>query len=303
MPAVLVITLILGACPTDTGTSTEKPSAPSNPPPVMKLSLSGQVYTQDINLDPENIDLGGSLFFNPNLASIKKYNDSLSIDDGGIGGLGEIINGKLSYIIETPELLPIGESLSYLKGMYSGLNFSPADANASAVILQITDSEEYSGLLKGLLTVNLVPVITRFPPPPAVTAISIVITIKTVNYVYVDKALNITADPFSYDYTDPELPFPIGLTSDRINLRLREGWNPLYSEIKAQVDIPLDMIPELMMPSDPDSPGPDLSALRPKGNLKMSVGEPGNLNWILIPSQSSDIVEPEYPGRPEYPDF
>jgi len=290
--AVLTFSLVLGACPVET------PSKPAANPPVLKLSLSGQVYTQDIDL--ENIDLL-TIISGGNLASINKYNDSLGIYDGDNGGIGRITNGWLDYSIGIPLMLsPINEdgSLDYLKGMYPSLKFSSEDVNAAGVALEITGSEEYSGLLKGLLTVKIVPVIPPFPP----TDISIIINIKTVNYVYVDKALNITADAFSDEYTDIDLPFPITLSSEKINLPLKQGWNALYSEITAQTNIPLELITILMgqVPLDPDSPEPDLSTLRPKGNLKMSVGDPGTLNWTLIPSQSYDDIESQYPGYPEF---
>jgi len=264
------------------GSVTSEPTAAvtDNTDPFV-LRLSGQVYIQ--NTEPL------ALLFN---SKNEEYKKDLKISDGGLGGTGQIKNGKLNYSIDVvPPLSPIneGEGLDYLKGMYPSLIFNPEDVKVTAVVL-LTDSDEYSGLLKYLLEVNF-----------DLLKLTIKITIKTVNYMYVDKDLNITADEFSYDYTNPELPFPITLTSEKINLSLKQGWNTLYSEITAKSNIP----PELLMPSapsDPDSPGPDLSVLRPTGNLKMSVGDPGNLNWTLIPSQSSDIDDPEYPQPPQLPE-
>jgi len=273
--AVLTFSLILGACSGDSGASTPTPDR-------SRLNLSGQVYIQ--NTEPLKL-----LFNSKN----DEYKGNLNISDGGLDGIGQIKNGWLSYSVGIPpNLSPISEggSLDYLNGIYPSLNlkFSPEDVNANGVVL-VTDSEEYSGLLKYLLKIDL-----------ELTKLTIKINIKMVNYMYVDKDLQITADKFSYDYENPELPFPIKLTSEKINLSLKQGWNSLYSEITAQSNIPPDFILMMQVPSDQDSPGPDLSTLRPTGNLNMSVGDPGNLEWTLIP-QSSDIDEPEYPPQPPEP--
>ena len=275
--AVLAIALVLGACPTDT------PSKAAND--TSKLRLSGQVFIQDTDLAYTG---SPSLLSRP-----KEFKNDLKIFDGGLGGTGQIKKGQLSYSINVvPPLSPINEGggLDDLKDMAPGLNlkFSPEDVNAAAVVLEVTDSNEYRSLLKGLLGLNLRPNIQS-------GEIEILLTIETVTYMYVDKNLNITANPYSYDYTNPELPFPITLTTEKINLNLKKGWNSLYSEITAKSNIP----PELLIPN-PNSPEPDLSALKPTGNLKMSAGDPDNLNWTLVP-QSSDIVEPQPPEPPRPP--
>jgi hypothetical protein len=259
--AVLIFALVLGACPVDSKTSSDNSS----------LRLSGQVYIQ--NTEPFALLLN---------SANEEFKGNLNISDGGLGGSGKIKNGKLNYSIGIPKQLePIGERLNYLKNMYSDLEFSSDDVNAAVVALEIIDNDEYSGLLKNSLNVNF-----NSNNP---LNMNIIITIKMVNYIYVDNNLIIKADKHTFDNNDfgfPDLGFPISLTTEEINLSLKKGWNALYSEITAQSNIP----PELLVPSepsDPDSPGPDLSALRPTGNLKMSVGDPGNLNWTLMPSQDS----------------
>jgi hypothetical protein len=274
---ILVFILILGACPTDSGTTPDR----------SKLKLSGQVYIQEINLEKLPLII----------VSTSKYNDNLTITDGELGGNGEVKNGQLSYSIDVePPLLPINEDggLDYLKERYSSLKFSSEDVNAAAVALEVTDNEKYSGLLKGLLDIKLN--IDNFPQ------MNITITIKILNYIYIDKDLKITADADKFEYTD--FGFPIKLTTEKINLNLKKGWNSLYEEITAQSNIPPELIPILMgqAASNPDLSILDLSALEPKGNLKMSVGDPGNLNWTLIPSQYSDIDDPEYPQPPQAPE-
>jgi len=266
--AVLTFSLVLCACPTNSGAPHPDPS---------RLNLSGQVYIQ--NTEPL------ALLSN---SKNEEYKKDLKISDGGQGGTGEIKNGQLNYSIGIPEQMgSVGEGLNYLKGMYSDLEFSSEDVNAAVVTLEVIDSDEYSGLLKYLLDINF-----------DILKLTIKITIKTVNYIYVDNDLNIKADKHTFNNNDfgfPDLGFPITLTTEKINLDLKKGWNALYLEITAQSNIP----PGLLMPSDPDSSGPDLSALRPTGNLKMSVGDPGNLNWTLIPSDSSDISDLQPPEPPE----
>jgi len=264
--AVLAFALVLGACPDD----------PEKAPDRSTLKLSGQVYIQSTDFF--------TLLFNPDKIN-EKFNGNLSISDDGLGGTGEIKNGQLNYSIGVPlNLSPINEdgSLDYLKERYKSLKFSSEDVNANGVVLEVTGSEEYSGLLKYLLDINF-----------DLSKLNITITIKTVNYVYVDKDLNITADADSFEYND--YGFPISLTTEKINLSLKKGWNALYSEITAQSNIPTELIPILMGGplSDPDSLGLDL--LRPTGNLKMSVSDPANINWTLLPAQS-----PEYPDYPEF---
>jgi len=283
--AVFSFSLVLAACPPEPKPS--KPVIPSiNGAPSLKLS--GQVYIQ-------NIDTSFEAIMSNSISNISKYNGNLDIFDGGLGGSGEIIKGKLGYTIdEVPELSPIneGEDLAFIKDKYSSLKFTPEDVEVAAVAFEIINDgensgldEEYSGLFKGSLNIDL-----------DLSKLTVKITIKMVNYVYVDRDLKITGDKYTYVNTD--YGFPITLTTERINLDLKKGWNSIYEEITAQSNIPMELIPILMSPSpmDPDSP-PDLSALKPTGNLKMSVADPVNLNWILIPSQPPDI--PQYPDDSE----
>jgi len=286
--AVLTFALVLGACPNDTSTKPKDTSV---------LKLSGQVYI--LNTDLENIDYA-ALMTGKNIAKTDIYKENLDIDDGGLGGSGKITKGKLSYTIGVPlDLSPINEdgSLDYLKERYSSLKFSSEDVNAAVVVLETPDSEEYSGLFKGLLGINL--------ESTGLLQMTLKITIKMVNYIYVDSDLKITADADSFEYENDELGFPIVLTSEKINLNLKKGWNALYEEITAQSDIPPELIPILMgLVQDSQNPlpqGPDLSALRPTGNLKMSVGDPDKLNWTLLPSQSPDDDDDDDDIEPQYP--
>jgi hypothetical protein len=282
--AVFTFSLVLGACPPE---PEPKPSKPADIPSVngtSGLKLSGQVYIQ--NTDPTDLIL--------NLSNAI-YKGNLNISDGGLGGIGQIKNGQLDYTIDKePPLSPINEdgSLAYLKERYKSLKFSSEDVNAAAVAFEIIndeensglEEEEYSGLLKGSLNINL-----------DLYKLTVIITIKMVNYVYVDGDVTITAAPDTFEY-DTDYGFPIKLTTEKINLNLKKGWNSLYEEITAQSNIP----PELMFPQDEDSSEPtDLTSLKPTGNLRMSVADPGNLNWTLIPSQSLDDIESQYPGYPE----
>jgi hypothetical protein len=270
--AIFTFLLVLAACPTETS-----PKIPSING-TSKLTLSGQVYNyeQNTNQDTEQVTaLLLSLLSPP-----EKFKSNLNISDGGLGGSGEIKDGKLNYNIEEPQsLLPIDEGLKNLQGMYEDLKFSPEGVSAAPVALQITDSEDYSGLLKSLLDIKL-----DFVKPVKITA-------KTVNYIYVDKDLKITADKKTFDNKDINNDFgpsiPISLTTEKISLSLKKGWNSLYSEINA--DIPMELISTIM---GSDSSGPVSPNLKLTGTLKMSVSDPGNLNWTLIPSQPYDDNEP-----------
>jgi len=267
--AVFTFSLVLGACPSDSGTP---------PPDRSKLKLSGQVYIQSTDYS--------TILSKPN----EKYTKDLDIYDGGLGGTGEIKKGMLAYSIDVvPPLSPINEggSLDYLKNMYESLKFSPEDASVAAVALEITGSEEYGGVLKGLLGLDM-------------SQLPIKLTIKTLNYVYVDKDLKITADKKTFNYNDFDFsngfdfPISLSLTSEKINLPLKKGWNSLYSEIT--VDLTRELIALIMSQNLSIL---DLMDLQLIGNLKMSVGDPGKLNWTLIPSLPPDIIDLQYPEDPD----
>jgi len=242
--AVLVFTLVLGAC--------FNKSAKSD---ASALRLSDQVHHID------STDLS-SLLSSPN-----PFMDNLHISDGGLGGDGKITNGQLSYIIKAPRLSPINEGLGFLAGKYSNIRFSPEDANAAALALG-TNSEKYSGLFKNLLSLN------AFSKIPT-------IIVETVNYVYVDKDVKITAGSNNSTYND--LGFPVSLTTENINLSLKKGWNPLYSRIIAEMDIPLGSI------LSQDFWNLDLTDLESTGTLSMSVLDPPTLKWTLVPLPPPDL--------------
>jgi len=279
--AVITFSLVLEACPAETSSS--KPAAN-----VYVLKFSGQVYYYKQDTDQNTEPVTG--IFSSLLAGPQKFKGNLDVSDGDLGGTGEILGGKLNYIIDVePPLSPINEggSLDDLKGMYEDLRFSPEDAKVAAVALEITDSKDYSGLLKTLLVINVDNILkpTKYK-----------LTSKTVNYVYVNKNLKITADKKTFDNKDfnndfdLSIPIPISLTSEKINLSLKKGWNALCSEI--QVDIPRELLPVIYNPELLSTL--DLTALKLTGSLKMSVGDPGDLKWTLIPSPPPDIIPPEY---------
>ena len=250
----VVLALALAACPTGSGDSDNS----------SRLRLSGKVYTQDFDIKTLSV-------------TYNNYNENLEISDGVLGGVGKIRNGQLNYTIGEPPLSPIGEGLASLKEMYPGLEFSSEDVNAAVVILEIVGSEEYSYISKTAF--NITPSI--FPP-------AIKLTIETVNYVYLDKDIKITAEGNYFEYND--FDFPISLTTENINLSLKKGWNPLYSKISVQINVPRELLSSLDL-SSLDLSTLNLADLRPTGNLSMSVADPDSLKWALETSQPSDFLQ------------
>jgi hypothetical protein len=193
------------------------------------LTLSGQAYTRDIN----------SLNFSVNYV---EYMGNLDVSDGDIGGAGEIKNGKLSYSVKKPELFPIADGFAMLKRMYDGIKFSPEDAQAALLNLTVTGSSVYS-LLSGETLKVTVPSLAY----------------ETVYYVYIDRDVVITAEANSFASTD--FYIPISITTQKINLKLKKGWNALHGKTEAKL---------ILFPS-----------LQASGNLELSVGNPSSLKWTL----------------------
>jgi hypothetical protein len=206
-------------------------SCPASAPDEFKslgesLSLSGQMYVRDI-------DASHSIAYN-------EYKSDLEVSDSGIGGAGEIKKGKLQYSsIEKPKLSPVADSLAMLEEVYKGITFSPEDTQAALLNLTIPGSAEYSFLFRETIKVNL----------PS-------FTYETVYYVYVDRDAVVTAEAGSFTPTD--FFVPMSLTSQKINLKLKKGWNALHSTITA---------------------GFGLFLLT--GDLKMSIGNPPSFKWTL----------------------
>jgi hypothetical protein len=194
------------------------------------LNLSGQAYTRDFS----------SANYSINYA---EYANSLNVSDGGIGGTGKIENGKLSYSIKKPKLSPVAGSLTMLQGMYADLKFSPEDAQAALLNLTVTGGG-YSLLSRETISVTI----------PS-------LVYETVYYVYVDKDTVVTAEAGSFISTD--FIIPISITTQKINIKLKKGWNALHGKTEAGLKLTLSLEPEFA------------------GDLKISVDNPSDFKWTL----------------------
>jgi hypothetical protein len=262
---VLVIAVVLAACPPDN-------SGPGEPGSYFgtELKLSGDVYTREINFDPESEeDLMGILTGSVNpIAYIKAGNDlNLTISDGGLGGSGEIKNGKLNYFIGAPE----GDQLISINEVKSGL------LSATTLLPNNVDMPniEISSNTAQAVFLNLL--ITNDPVYILVTRENIgfnlqlfMITAETVSYIYVDENVTVTA-PGSTNSSFISIPIndetpmniPVSLTTGIINLNLREGWNSIHSTLIATLSIT------------------ELGGYRASGNVDIKLNNPSSLKWIL----------------------
>jgi hypothetical protein len=238
--------LVLGSCPA---------SAPAPVPDEYKglgekLNLSGRVYTPDIDT--------GVI---PPQFKYNAFEGDLDLDDGGLGGSGEIRNGRLSYAIQRPlSLLPIDDGLTMLEEVYANVSYSSQGVNANVISFSILGGA-YSQLLlekKEALSLQL-PLTVKFPA-------------KIVSYVYVDNDVTVTAKGKVSDFTD--FGFPMNLTTENTTLNLKKGWNPLCASVNASAD--LSSVDLLSM----DLSTLDLADLDLKGTMCVSVDNP-LLNWTL----------------------
>jgi hypothetical protein len=283
----LALVMILAAC----GPKSEN----NDPSPYIgpELELSGDVYIREINFDPETMDglediLDGSLAL---VTYTKIGNQSLTVSDDGLGGEGEIRNGKLSYSIGEPngELIPIEEVLTELLSdvgsLPNGVNLpdysvSSETAQAVPLYLLIDGDPEYVALSRERISSS---------STSSNTSMSFTITVETVNYIYVDEGVSVIVAPFSYntnysDLIDAELPsdipfddIPISLTTDRINLNLQEGWNAIHSTLTLTLKMTMA--------------GYDLS-YEASGKLNVKGGNPSSLYWVLTSEDDGSLPLP-----------
>jgi hypothetical protein len=265
----LIIVVILAACSPD-------PDPPPAPPPPVEpnpyfgysLSLSGNVYTRVINFDFENFDPDNidpltifSLITNPlEPVSYAPANNTpqLTISDNGLGGSGEIKDGRFGYSIEELDedyLIPINEVLSTLLSVdelpaevdLSSIQISSTTAQAAFLTLLIAGDSEYLSMNREKI---------RFDLPSFQTSA------ETVSYLYVDENVTITAP--SFPYSDTIQGIPVSLTTT-INLSLQEGWNAIHNKLTVTLDI------TRMEPLE----------FGASGNLDIKVGNPSSLYWVL----------------------
>ena len=277
---MVTIVMVLAACPDDTdsekGTETLTISGQVNERKIHE-ALKGVMDSLDLE-DPEALDnldmtaiansLGSVLISGGQLISYNGINGDMVISDGGMGGAGEIKNGKLSYSIKRPaeeKLVSATDQIGALtqrlgllsaaglpniSGIYSDVKVSPANTRAALLNLEIKNSDVYSLIDREFIQNTL----SSFMPPV------LTITVEGVSYVYVDRKATITA-------TGTPLTVPINLTLPNIKLNLKKGWNALG----VKVTITAEMSPSLNI-----SGKVDYSCRQPSK-------VPASLKWVANP--------------------
>ncbi|MCL2762641.1 MAG: hypothetical protein FWD36_05485 [Treponema sp.] len=255
--ATLTTIVVLAACPADTNTGAVDGS-------MAILILSDQVYTRSTNTD--------NIF--SSIITYDQYNNDLDISDGGLGGTGNIRNGRINYIIENPAdaaLIPLNvdnAQLAALNGFYSNFNISRNDAHIALLYLVTTDSIDYTILTRE----NIKSILNIF-------SMSLEITSETVSYIYIDKDTAITAqgsqstypltdipiDDFLTDYMFNVTAETIDLTAQDINLGLKKGWNPVRTTLTIKLRLNVSNI--------------EIDSI--SGDIRISLGDSSSHKWTL----------------------
>jgi len=155
------------------------------------LNFSGQVYggaSQDYNQN------------NPYTHNADVYAEY------DIGGNGSIKTGKLEFTINTPK---ITQQL-FSGSMYDNLKFNPSDVQGAPLSLRAISQEGNHN--------NYALTRTRTNGN----------TTESVNYLYVDRDVTVTAQGTTSDYEDQGQT--ITRITSNINLNLKKGWNTVYSK-------------------------------------------------------------------------
>jgi len=175
---------------------------PSGGGGVGSLTLSGQVYTEDYDI--EAIMNGGSMY------KYTPYTDSINSLTSNAGGTGSISNGQLSFSVGAPpasSLEPFKldtDSSGY--DVYKDAKVTPSDAKGITLDFIGVDLDKVN------MNTN-----------------SMSMTMEMVWYTYVDKTCTITASGGTiYEpQTGTNIPYP------SLNITLNQGWNTLNMKMTA----------------------------------------------------------------------
>ena len=151
------------------------------------LNLSGQVYTK--NRDSSYAGYIGA---------------RIAVSDGGESS-GEIINGKLNFTTEAPDLLllkPVGEAFLEWDPQYNNFRYSDPEVLSCMLNLEI-NAPPYTRLARELEKTT---------------------SYEWVEYIYVDRDITITADGKTYTVTGDDFVY----TTSNLSLDLLAGWNAVY---------------------------------------------------------------------------
>jgi len=258
--AVFITIIVLAACP-------------SGPPPDENetLHLSGQVYTRNIDIDSI---IGGEPDILAIMALLTSFgytgfngNSTLNVSDN-FGGSGKIENGILSFSTGKPDDAALSQinadALDFISDFYTIDNFTPNDAKAAFLTLNITDSPDYNLITREKIDVSLLNLKTN---------------VEAVVYVYVDKDVIITAQ--GLPYTDNIMNIPVILTTPNINLKLIKGWNAVYSKLTVTPDL-------ILLPS------PSINSIALTANVNILVDDLSSLHWVLNQDYSEFVPYNNY---------
>jgi len=175
------------------------------------LSLSGSVYTQEINVDA--IMSGGSMY------EYKPYKGSNKTFTSNVGGNGSINNGKMSFSVGAPNaslLEPVRVEADTGYGgtdIYSNMKVSPSDTRGVGL--------DFEGLF--LMKENLNMKMNTNNPTVAS------ITMEMVVYIYVDRECAITAKGGTATENGAKV------TASDLNIKLKKGWNAVNAKVNGSL--------------------------------------------------------------------
>ena len=185
------------------------------------------------NFDPENFnfeDFDLEAFLLENFDKFGAFSDlfneeiftgNLSISDGGLGGTGSIVKGKLNYTIGVPDVLePLTIDDVDAGGAYTDIRIIPNDVNGAACVLTVDGSADYESLLKSKLS-------TGFNAKGGSFDISSSGTV----YLYVDKNAVISAKGATVTESG------MNINTKDFTLKLKEGWNTIGAEVLLKLSV------------------------------------------------------------------
>jgi hypothetical protein len=174
------------------------------------LTLSGPVYTQDVNIEAIMSGSGDMFKYTP-------YKGPPSVFTSNVGGSGSISNGKMSFSVGAPDpsfLEPFERNDLAIMGdydIYRDASVSPSNVNG--VSLDLTD---YASI--DLSRMNMI-----------VNTSTGSRTVEMVNYIYYDRDCTVTAT--GGKATDSSSGVSVTITFPNLNIKFKKGWNTLYIKI------------------------------------------------------------------------
>jgi len=217
LAVVLAASLLFVSCPTSGGGGGGGGGGSTGGGLGDTLTLSGPVYTMQENTDGS---YDYTRYLGPNII------DFLS----DAGGTGSITSGQLSFKIGVPDGLHTMSAADIdVFGIYSGVNILPSNTKGKTLSFSTPSLSKEIYDVRG-------------------TSISI----KVVNYIYVDSECTITAAGGSVTTDTNYL-----ITAPRLDIKLYKGWNAVNTQIAAN------------------------STPTPAGTLVIKTGDSSDCKWVI----------------------